>query len=74
MKIAYDDAKWTELSIKRERHDGGIYIQLPGDTGGFYVEMDGEDLILAPEKSSAHRQLLTVLAAGLPQKPDWATW
>ena len=74
MKITYDDAKWTDLSIKRERHDGGMYIQLPGEAGGFYVGMDGEDLVLMPERSAAHRQLVSLLCGDLPQKPDWATW
>lgn len=74
MKIPYDDARWTELSIKRERHDGGVYVQLPGEPGGFYVEMEGENLVLAPERSAAHRSLVMLLGGQLPPKPDWATW
>jgi len=74
VKIPYDDAKWTELSIKRERHDTGMYIQLPGETGGFYVGMDGDNLVLMPERSAVHRQLVSLLGGNLPSKPDWATW
>jgi len=74
VRLAYDDAQWTALSIKRERHDNGIYVQLPGHRGGFHVEMDGDDLLLTPQKSAAHRELISLLGGDLPEKPSWATW
>jgi len=74
VRLAYDDALWTDLSIKRERTDAGMWIQLPGEKGGFFVGMDGDDLIVMPERSAAHRQLLSLVGHALPNKPDWATW
>ncbi len=50
-----------------EREGDGVRIILPGETGGFYVGVDGGEVTLLPDRSAAHRQLLALLGKPHPE-------
>jgi hypothetical protein len=70
MKIAFNPEQLTSAGVTYERHDNNaVRLLLPGDKGGFYVSIEGDDMVLTPERSASHRQLLGLLGQPQPEPP-----
>lgn len=64
MKIKIDGEKFTEAGLVF-RQDGPVMcFMVPGRTDIVRAKIQGDDMVLMPERSSAHKALLKALEPG----------
>lgn len=70
IKIPFNPERLAAAGVQAERFDDSVLVTLPGETGGFYVQMIGDDMVLASERSAAQRKLLDLLSVNRPAHPS----
>lgn len=71
MKIHYDAVKFLAAGVTVEFDQDVARITIAPDPGAFYVQCDGDHIILMPERAASHRELLKTLGVEGPKLPDW---